>query len=150
MTTPASNATPPAPDIIPCTPRSLLIVDDEAAILALYQKMIGRDFPTARIDTAANGAEGVRAFATGHHAVVLLDVFMPVMNGEEAYAEIETLCRQRAWEKPHVFFCTGYLPSDRLRTIVGDGARHRLLTKPFKIAEWRAALAPFLAASSHG
>jgi two-component system chemotaxis response regulator CheY len=61
---------------------SVLVVDDSA----VSRKMVIRSLPAGwdvAITQAANGSEALAALGAKHHAVVLLDLNMPVMDGYE-------------------------------------------------------------------
>jgi PAS domain S-box-containing protein len=69
-------------------PRVLLVDDDERNLLALSEILD----PIATIVTANNGKTALRELLKGDFAVILLDVFMPEMDGYETAA----LIRQRS------------------------------------------------------
>ena len=86
--------------------------------------------PDYRLNIAVNGAEAIEMFRHNHHAMLLLDLRMAVMDGEKAFAAIETLCAEQNWEMPAVIFCTGYDPTPKVREIIAKDPRHCLLSKP--------------------
>jgi PAS domain S-box-containing protein len=51
-----------------------------------------------RLDHAENGREAVAKFAAGRYDLVMMDIQMPVMNGDEAVAEIRRL--ERSGDRP--------------------------------------------------
>lgn len=71
----------------PATARILLVDDDERNLLAMSQA-IG---DIAEVVTAASGREALRHLLQGEFAVILLDVYMPGMDGYE----VAQLVRQR-------------------------------------------------------
>mgnify|MGYP001564990141 CR=1 FL=1 len=117
-------------DRIPCNKQRLLIVDDENAIRAVFSRVLSYGLPHCRIDLAVNGAEAVDAFRAIHHGLLLMDLKMPVMDGEEAFCQIRDICEKEGWEMPAVVFCTGYNPSEGIRKIVANSRVHCLLHKP--------------------
>lgn len=119
-------------DRIPCTRNSLLIVDDEAMVRRAFQIILSRDLPGLSIELATNGAEAVEQFRVGHHAVILMDLSMPVMDGEKAFFEIERICHADKWAMPAIVFCTGHSPSSNLRDIVLSDHQHCMLQKPVR------------------
>ena len=125
-----ASAVAPAASPWPCEPRRVLIVDDDEPILALFHTILSRSIPGSEVDRVHNGAEAVEAFALKHHAVVLMDLHMPVMDGRRAFLAIEDHCRQHGWAMPSVVFCTGYAPPDAVNRLVAGDPRHALLSKP--------------------
>ncbi|MBM4144022.1 MAG: response regulator [Lentisphaerae bacterium] len=120
----------PAPALAPCRRRRVLLVDDERMLLDVFRVIILSEIPDVTIDTATDGAEAVRAFSSFHHALLLMDLRMPVMDGRQAFVAIENLCRERNWEMPAVVFCSGYAPPEAIRRVVAQSRRHHLLPKP--------------------
>lgn len=117
-------------NLIACTPNRILVVDDEDAIRRVFKLVLAQAIPQALIDLAANGAKGLEAFQLGHHSVILMDISMPVMDGEVAFQRIKEHCDNELWMMPSVIFCTGYNPSPALRSIVAGNAKHCMLQKP--------------------
>jgi PAS domain S-box-containing protein len=116
--------------LTPCAAGGILIVDDEEGIRRLFSMILSTAFMNAKVDLAANGLEAVEAFKTGHHAVILMDLRMPVMNGMAAFVEICEHCKKSSWSMPAVVFCTGFAPSSDVKAIVSGDGMHCLLTKP--------------------
>ncbi|MEI6807687.1 MAG: ATP-binding protein [bacterium] len=115
---------------VPCKANSILVVDDESEIRRLFHMILSSAFPKADIETAGNGAEAVVAFRGKHHAVIVMDLRMPVLNGEEAFAEIRDYCKAKGWELPRVVFCTGFAPPDVVKKLAAGGDGHSILAKP--------------------
>ena len=72
--------------ITPLQPRRVLVVDDAP----LIREIIARTLRTAghTIDTATDGQEALAKFREGKWDLVITDLFMPHMNGEELAAAI--------------------------------------------------------------
>lgn len=119
-----------AKSLVGCDKNRILIVDDEKTILKLFQMILSTGMPGYTIDMASNGQEAVDAFSGGHHAVLIMDLHMPVMDGQAAFFKIDHLCKEHQWEMPSVVFCTGFAPPDSIRGVIGDDSRHCLLAKP--------------------
>jgi CheY-like chemotaxis protein len=113
-----------------CDNQRVLIVDDEQGIQNSFKLLLLSVFPSLQIDLASNGEEACEAFRAGRHAVLLMDLHMPVMDGYTAFREIERLSRDSQWEMPSVVFCTGYVPPHPVRDIVENQKKHHLLRKP--------------------
>jgi len=120
------------PTLVACQKTHLLIVDDEEMIRQIFKRVLASEFPSLTIDLAVNGLEAMKLFRLGHHGVVLMDLYMPVMNGERAYGEFERLCEKERWVMPSVVFCTGYNASQDIRKIVAVNPKHCVLEKPVK------------------
>ena len=116
--------------IVPCKANRILVVDDEEGIRLLFHMILASAFPRADIEMAGNGAEAVATFEGRHHAVIVMDLRMPVLNGEEAFVKIRDYCQTRGWELPRVVFCTGFAPPDFVKKLVAGGDGHSILTKP--------------------
>lgn len=110
--------------------RAVLIVDDEPSICRLFLLIIETAFPGLRLDVASNGSVAVEQFRVAHHDIVIMDLHMPVMDGQAAFREIRSWCREQAVQMPSVVFCTGYAPPDTVREIITRDPRHGLLLKP--------------------
>ena len=108
----------------------ILIVDDERSIRDLFLMVISCGLPDCSIDVAVNGAEAVVAFRQARPSVLVMDLKMPVMDGGQAFEEIEKLCKTQSWTMPSVIFCTGFAPPDRIQNLIKDNPIHCLLRKP--------------------
>ena len=115
---------------VECNKGRILLVDDERTILKLFKMILASGFPDRKIDMAGNGKEAVDLFLEGHHGVLVMDLHMPVMDGQAAFCEIEKMCRAKNWEMPAVIFCTGFAPPDTVRNVVSSNPMHCLLSKP--------------------
>ena len=115
---------------VACNRDRVLIVDDDKTIFRLFQTLLSSGLPGVKTDSACNGQEAVEAFRKGHHAVILMDIHMPFMDGQAAYSEIEKMCGSLNWKMPSVVFCTGFVPPDAVRSIVAANPAHALLPKP--------------------
>ncbi len=76
---------PPAP----VAPANILVVDDRPGDLSVLANLL--EAPEHNVVTASSGAEALRRVLEMSFAVILLDVFMPGMDG----FEVATLIRQR-------------------------------------------------------
>jgi|APCry1669188910_1035180.scaffolds.fasta_scaffold98991_1 CheY-like chemotaxis protein len=116
--------------LTPCDKSRILLVDDERAILETLGRILSLRMPNCRIDVAVNGAEAVEQFSAAHHGVILMDLNMPVMDGQTAFIEIKKRCHEEKSEMPSVVFCTGYDPPDTLQTLIAGCPAHCVLRKP--------------------
>jgi CheY-like chemotaxis protein len=114
----------------PCNSRHLMVVDDDPAIRSLFTSILGADLPGYDVDAAANGADALDLFKKQHHAVIVMDLHMPVLNGLDAYERIEQFCGESSWEVPGIVFCTGFTPPSNIARVLGDDRRTCLIRKP--------------------
>jgi CheY-like chemotaxis protein len=113
-----------------CHRKRILIADDDGEIREMLQLVLACDLPNCRVDVAVNGAEAVESFRDTHHGILILDVRMPVLNGEAAYKEIRGICKAENLEIPCFIFCTGYDPPQSLVSTAAIDSRHCMLRKP--------------------
>ena len=113
----------------------ILVVDDERMLRDMFLKSLGAAFPGITIDAAPDGRQACDLFQKNRYGVIVMDLSMPVMNGEEAYEQIRKVCEQSQWAVPSFIFCTGFVVSESLQQIVGDRSVHTFLTKPLEISE---------------
>ncbi|MBN1557761.1 MAG: response regulator [Lentisphaerae bacterium] len=117
----------------PCAPRRILVVDDQKSIRDMFYRVLlckTTGFPNVKLDLAVNGAEAVESFRTLRQGVILMDLNMPVMDGEQAYRQICEICHAQGIEKPHLIFFTGYDPQPAIVKLVEENAHCTLLRKP--------------------
>jgi two-component system, sensor histidine kinase and response regulator len=112
--------------------RDVLIVDDEEPIRQLFKMIISAEIPAVKVDVAENGQTAVEVFASGRHSVIVMDLYMPVKDGRQAFGDIESLCRKNKWAMPSVIFCTGFALPESLKRIIDNGRVHCLLRKPVR------------------
>ncbi len=116
--------------LVPCEKQSVLIADDEKPIRELFSRILALLLPNCKVDVASNGAEAVEHFRAGHQKVLIMDLHMPIMDGEQAFHEIRKICESQKWQMPAVIFCTGYDISRTIKALIKDDPSHCLLTKP--------------------
>lgn len=101
----------------------VLFVDDEAAVLDGFKRILYRDFD---VDTAVGAEQGLGAIRErGPYAVVVSDMRMPGMNGAQFLAEV----RQQAPDTVRMLL-TGFTDLNAAMDAVNQGNIFRFLTKP--------------------
>ena len=70
---------------------SILLVEDEEAILKLLVTILARKFPDFALYTAGNGREGLELFTTLRPDIVITDIKMPEMGGVQMADKIRAL-----------------------------------------------------------
>lgn len=109
----------------------MLIVDDDIAVQAVMHLLLERD--GHQVVVASDGLEGLRIFATGNFDLLIVDVFMPGMDGLETMRHIQ----QQRPDMPIIVISGRPIPSDSsvgpdfLTMAVKLGAISSL-QKPFK------------------
>jgi CheY-like chemotaxis protein len=117
----------------PCNPYRILVVDDEESVRGITIRILESNLgPVYQYDQATNGEDAVRLFSQMHHKVILLDLSMPVLDGEQAANQILDICDQTQWETPAIIFRTGYAPPGNVRNMVACDPAHCLLRKPVR------------------
>ena len=103
--------------------RRILCVDDEANVLAAYQRNLRKLFP---LDTATCGADALRLIKhQGPYAVIVADMRMPEMDGVQLLAEVKRLAPETIR-----IMLTGNADQTTAVEAVNRGHIFRFLTKP--------------------
>ncbi len=113
----------------------ILVVDDEQQIRQFYADLVPKMFPELSVDLAVDGLEAVSLFKDFQHALIIMDVIMPRMDGITAYELITTYCKSNAIKNPVVIFCTGYAPPEKLQKLVFDEHTVYLFMKPVSLTD---------------
>jgi CheY-like chemotaxis protein len=123
-----------AGDGVPRPGSHVLVVDDEPAILSLVRDVLAEQgYP---VETAANGEEALEAMARRRPAVVFLDMYMPVLDGEGVVRAM----RERGFDAPVVALTAGPSADHWARDLDVQGA----VRKPFRIPDLVNAATRFL------
>jgi CheY-like chemotaxis protein len=104
--------------------RPVLVVDDEPAIRELIVDILGQH--GFRVATAANGEEALRSIEAILPSVVLLDMYMPLLDGRGVVDAV----RRRGLDLPIVVMTAGPSAERWAKALQADG----YLRKPFDIA----------------
>ena len=116
--------------LVACQRERALVVDDEKDIVKLFHLILSTALPNMVVDVARSGLEALQAFDRGHPAVVILDINMGNMQGDQVFDEIQKSCAKRNWRSPAVVFCTGLPPNEAVKRILLSNPAHILLRKP--------------------
>ena len=79
--------------------------------MQMFRLVLTCDLPDYRVDVAVNGQEVVDAFHDVHYGVIVLDIRMPLMNGDQAFEEIRRICVENT--------AVGYKLMDNVARIIG-------------------------------
>ena len=112
----------------------ILVVDDQEPVRDLITDILVADGHDVR--TAENGVEALRLLGEQEYDVILSDMMMPEMDGQQLYGEIA-----RRW--PHIVtrmvFVTAQAEEPSIADFLGRSGT-RVVEKPFSMAELRTAL----------
>lgn len=116
--------------------KRVLLVEDEERIRNVFAMVINEELPHVELDEAVNGAECLEKFKQTPCDVVIMDLYMPVKDGRQAFIELRDYCRNQRIPMPAVIFCTGFAVPEFLKKIVSDeNEPHVLLLKPVRNAD---------------
>ncbi|GAC1391626.1 MAG: hypothetical protein NVSMB46_04810 [Candidatus Saccharimonadales bacterium] len=73
--------------------QTVLVVEDETILREAYSMVLEAQY--FNIITAANGLEALNEFKRNRPDLILLDLLMPVMNGEQFLKESEVLTKHK-------------------------------------------------------
>jgi CheY-like chemotaxis protein len=122
---------------------NILIVDDDIAVQAVMHLLLERD--GHQVVVASDGLEGLRTFENGNFDLLIVDLFMPGMDGVETMRHIH----QQRPDVPIIVISGRPMPADLSigpdspATATRRGAISSL-RKPFKAPELRAVVAKSL------
>jgi signal transduction histidine kinase/CheY-like chemotaxis protein len=106
-------------------PISILLVDDEHLLRRSFGRLLRQH--GFQVTEAAGGAEALALYATSPHDLVILDLDMPGMTGEQTQLE---LLRQAP--DARIMFASGHADPNREHVVRERGAR-AFLQKPYEI-----------------
>src|SRR5438105_3853652 len=66
-----------------------LVVDDDPKFLKAIKRGVGKLFPGSEIDTSSNGIEALLKIGTSKPDVMVLDIYMPDLDGVEVCKKIK-------------------------------------------------------------
>jgi signal transduction histidine kinase/CheY-like chemotaxis protein len=109
--------------------RSILVVDDEEVIVSLLEEILTTE--GHRVDVARNGLEALHKIRTGSYDLVLSDLRMPGMGGEDLYSRIG---KEQPELLPRIVFTTGDIVSPDVQKFI-KRTGNRFITKPFSLED---------------
>jgi PAS domain S-box-containing protein len=104
---------------------TVLVVDDEEIVRSVAKALLER--LGYQVLLAENGMQALEVFQehAGEISIVLLDLTMPVMSGEETFPRLKEICSQ-----VKIFLTSGFSEKDVLRRFEGQGISG-FVQKPF-------------------
>ncbi len=110
-------------------PIKIVVIDDEPAICRLIRSLYGRE--EAEVLEAGTGGEGIQLIAKSNPDVVLLDLGLPDMDGQD-------VCRRlREWTDVPIIVLSAR-GQDQDKVLALDNQADDYITKPFSSAELQA------------
>jgi len=116
-----------AEESVSAGPRRVLVVDDEEIILSLASDMLRK--LGYEVSTALSGYEAIEIVGEQKVDLVLLDLVMPEMNGQETFHRL----REIDPELP-VILSSGYCEDSVIQKILNEGAIS-FLVKPYRLKD---------------
>jgi len=108
-------------------PPYVLVVEDNVINQRVAVRLLERQ--GCRVDVAADGREAIALYAAGAYDLVLMDCYMPEMDGFEATTHMRALDAGGA-RTPIIAVTASVLDSDRLRCV--EAGMDELLAKPLE------------------
>jgi CheY-like chemotaxis protein len=113
---------------------TVLIVDDDPAIRKMLVEVLALEgYPT---ETATNGQEALNLLVKSGPRIILLDYFMPVMDGRGVVTQLEGDPLSRSRHK--IILVSAFTNLETVRDLEVDGT----LPKPFTVVQLLSVLEP--------
>jgi two-component system NtrC family sensor kinase len=107
------------------------VVDDESSIQALLHDILSMD--GHQVDVAGSGAEALRHMFQRQYDLIITDIKMPEMSGQEFHRRVRDIDREQA---ERMVFITGDTVNVATRQFL-QRVSNPCLAKPFKMGEIR-------------
>ena len=111
------------------TPRRILVVDDERVVAELIVEILSDS--NHKVDAAHNGIDGLRLLRHRDYDLIVLDLRMPDMSGQQMYQEME---RHHPEHVSRVLFVTGDTVMPEIQEFL-QRAGNPCLLKPFSVED---------------
>ncbi|MDB6109963.1 MAG: hypothetical protein JWR69_1713 [Pedosphaera sp.] len=122
--------------------KRVLVIDDEDSILQMIQEALTVN--GYKVDVARDGETALRRLGQYHYDLALCDWKMPGLNGEQVYERLRTSNPEMS---QRLIFITGDVVNEKTQEFL-KASNKVCLSKPFTLAEFRAAIGRMLAASA--
>jgi DNA-binding response OmpR family regulator len=110
--------------------KRILIVEDDFFVRDIYQKKLGDVGFT--VDSAADGLEGMERLRAAVPDLILLDIFMPYVDGRDMLREIR---HHEEWKDIPVILLTNFSANEGVRDGFDLGADEYLIKSHFTPSE---------------
>ncbi len=118
-------------EAVEATPQRVLVVEDEPAVADFIAKVLRR--AGHDVTVATNGQEALGTLAEAEPDIIITDVKMPTMRGDQFFTELQVLYPQLT---SRVIFITGDIANAHTTTFLEENQKPRLV-KPFGAEELR-------------
>jgi two-component system cell cycle sensor histidine kinase/response regulator CckA len=137
---PVADKDEEAAQVVPAVASGILVVDDEAIVLSFARR--GLERIGYKVLLASDGRQAVEIFKerSKEIALVLLDLAMPGIGGEEVFVELRRIDPQ-----VQVLLCSGFSEKEATRRF-GEHGLAGFIQKPFKLKALQACIEGVLAA----
>lgn len=112
-------------------PKSFLIIDDNDILLNLSEALIKKKYGDVIVSRASNGKEALEKIDSLDYTAIIIDLDMPVMNGEEFHKRLKE-------DQPHlakrVALISAYCDTPKASYLIQEGCPY--LTKPYNVKEF--------------
>ncbi len=114
---------------VPRGNENILVVDDEESVRVVMQRSL--EHLGYRVMTASNGPEAIDNFAAAapRFALVIIDMIMPLMPGDELFYRLRAID-----SSVPILIASGYSSDSRTKSMIRDGAIG-FIQKPFAVEE---------------
>jgi PAS domain S-box-containing protein len=112
-------------------PFKILLVDDEKAVVEMVKKALEME-RNYEVETAHDGNEALIKIGVYHPDLLILDIFMPKMDGVEVCQAIK---KQPELKDMKVIIFTGYPEHEKINKVAEMGYT-KVISKPFQLEEF--------------
>jgi len=133
------NLSPDSPQLNPPVKKKVMIVDDDSAVRAMYVPY----FTAKGYDAiaASNGKEAIKLLKKGHIDLMILDLNMPEMNGEEV---MTAMAKDDNWRKIPIIIDSAVSAADKrldqIRSVFNGLLRFEFFQRPTSLEELNEAI----------
>ena len=110
----------------------ILVVEDSPTLRRLWSKLLLEQ--KCAVETATNGSDALDKCSVKRYDVVLMDITMPVMSGDEAVKKL----RERGYPGVVIALTANAMETDKAQYL--EAGMDTVITKPFKMAELQRAV----------
>ena len=113
--------------------RRVLLLDDDHQILDLYKLLLPQMLPNCAFTITDNGIQALDGFNLCPYDVVVSDIDMDFINGDDVFKQIQQICQARNIPLPRFIFCSGVGTAlNEMQTLFPDHPVD-LVLKPFDL-----------------
>lgn len=112
------------------TGRKILVIEDDFFVRDIYQKKLGDS--GFSVESAADGLEGLERLRAHTPDLIILDIFMPYVDGRDVLREIKN---HEEWKHIPVILLTNFSASEGVKDGFGLGAVEYLIKSHFTPSE---------------